>query len=97
MGNVYISPNVKKVSERIDTSGNVIDPGTKQVIKRNIPDEVEPTPIVVEAPVQSPVVSSTPTSIQDEIAQAEARVEQLKQLKKQKIEEMKKQLAALES
>lgn len=93
MGNVYISPNVKKVSERIDTSGNVIDPGTKQVIKRNIPDEVEPTPVVVEAPV----VSSTPTSIQDEIAQAEARVEQLKELKKQKIEEMKKQLAVLES
>ena len=30
---VGISPNPKKVSERIDIDGNVIDPRTKQVIK----------------------------------------------------------------
>lgn len=31
---VVVSPNIKKVSERVDSNGNIIDPRTKQVIKR---------------------------------------------------------------
>jgi hypothetical protein len=35
---VVISSNIKKVSDRLDIDGNVIDPRTKQIIK---PVEVE--------------------------------------------------------
>ena len=33
-GGVYISPNLIKNSEMIDEFGNVIDPRTKQIIKK---------------------------------------------------------------
>jgi len=42
MGNVILSPNIKKTSVRIDTSGNIIDKDTKQILEANIP---EPTSI----------------------------------------------------
>jgi hypothetical protein len=35
MGKVIISPNLNKVSERVDKDGNVIDPRTKRVIKKS--------------------------------------------------------------
>jgi len=42
---VIISPNIKKVSERIDQYGNVINPRNKQIIRKNEPDSIpEPTP-----------------------------------------------------
>lgn len=41
--NVTISPNIKKVSERIDPQGNIIDARTKQIIEKN-----EPEPIFTE-------------------------------------------------
>lgn len=31
---VYIDPNPVKVSERVDANGNVIDPVTKQIIRK---------------------------------------------------------------
>jgi len=31
---VVISPNIQKVSERVDMYGNVIDPRTKEIIKK---------------------------------------------------------------
>jgi hypothetical protein len=31
---VVISPNIQKVSERVDINGNVIDPRTKQIIRK---------------------------------------------------------------
>lgn len=34
-GGVVLAPRMKKVSEMIDQFGNVIDPVTKQVIRRN--------------------------------------------------------------
>ena len=45
MGNVVISPNIVKTSERINAKGEIIDPKSKRVIK---PVEVPYTP-----PVQS--------------------------------------------
>jgi hypothetical protein len=33
-GRVVISQNIQKVSERVDMYGNVIDPRTKQIIKK---------------------------------------------------------------
>lgn len=48
MGNVFISPNPKKVSVQIDINGNEVVPFTKEVLKKNeepkiSPEEVEKT------------------------------------------------------
>ncbi len=34
-GGVYIAPNLIRTSERLDKDGNIIDPRTKRIIKRN--------------------------------------------------------------
>lgn len=34
-GGVIIGRNLRKVSERVDKDGNVIDPRTKQIIRKN--------------------------------------------------------------
>ena len=39
---VVISPNIKKESVRIDPSGNIINPKTRQIIKPVEPEEVSP-------------------------------------------------------
>ena len=46
MGNVIISPNIRKESVRIDPSGNVINPRTKQIITPVEPEYVAPAPVV---------------------------------------------------
>lgn len=38
-GSVVMSPKLKRTREMIDPDGNVIDPETKQVIKRNTPED----------------------------------------------------------
>jgi len=49
-GRVVISPNIKKVSERIDPDGNIINARTKEVIKKVEPEYVPPTPPLVDIP-----------------------------------------------
>ena len=34
MGKTVIADNIQKVSERLDMEGNVIDPRTKQIIRK---------------------------------------------------------------
>lgn len=98
---VIISPNIKKESVRIDTAGNVIDPRSKQILVPNTPDYVPPAqtvaPQATESPTIAPKVEDTPKSIQEEILKAEAYVASLKEKKRLKIEQMKKELADLES
>lgn len=59
MGGVFISPNLKKTSDRIDTSGNIIDKNSKQIISANTPEyvptpeEIQKTTPVTEKPVDS--------------------------------------------
>lgn len=96
--NTVISHNLRKTSERIDPSGNVINPRTKQVIR---PVEVEATPPAM--PQQAPqaitpivIQESNPLSIQQQIDEAKANLEKLQELKKLKIAEMKAQLELLE-
>lgn len=48
MGNVTISPNIKKESAFIDPNGNIIDRKTKQIIEENKPDYVPPQKEVKE-------------------------------------------------
>jgi len=47
---VVISPNIKKESVRIDPSGNIINPKTRQIIQPVEPEEMQseviPTPIM---------------------------------------------------
>lgn len=57
MGNVIISPNIKKESVRIDPSGNIIDPRTKQIIKALEPEFIPPS---IQTSVQTPEI---PTKI----------------------------------
>lgn len=94
----YISPNIKKVSERIDPDGNIINPSTKQVIKQNTPEYV-PTP-QEQAFVQPQVVQTTkhetPKSIQEEINATKLKLAELEERKRQKIEEMRRELEELE-
>ena len=97
MGNVFISPNLKKTSERIDPNGNVINPKTKQIITPVVEEYVppatsQPTPDAPVCPVTVVNVKDDPMDIQAQIAQAEANLEKLKEAKKVKIEEMKKAL-----
>ena len=49
MGNVVISPNIKRQSERIDPAGNIINSKTKEVIKSIEPEYIAP---VVEPKVE---------------------------------------------
>lgn len=97
MGNVYIDPNLRKTSERIDPDGNIINPRTKQVIQPVIQDYQEPENVVVnQAPQvpQSPITSSL--SIQEQIDQAKQNLAKLEELKKLKIAQMKAELELLE-
>lgn len=98
-GNVVISPNIKRVSERIDTFGNVINPATKQVIIPNVVETVSQEDMKPKTVAQSvvPHIQSNPLSIQQQIDEAKANLIKLEELKKLKIEEMKAQLALLES
>jgi len=93
-----ISPNLKRESVRIDTQGNEINPRTKQVINPAETEYVAPPvtpPEAQNAPVA--VVSyETAVDIQSLIIQAENEVVRLKELKRQKIADMKKQLEDLE-
>lgn len=96
MNNVIISPNIKRVSERIDPSGNVINPVTKQVVIPNTPEYIPTVEDMTPKTVVQPVVSSSPLSIQQQIDEAKENLLKLEELKKLKIEEMKAQLALLE-
>jgi hypothetical protein len=101
MGQVVISPNIKRTSERIDPAGNVIDPRTKQII---VPKQVEyvppiqpiSTPEAKIEPMPQPVIKDDGMSIHEQIKQAEANLEKLKEAKKVKIEQMKKELELLQ-
>lgn len=97
MGNVIISPNIKKVSDRIDTSGNILNPKTKEIITK-----VEPE--IAQQPAPQSVIASTTSftpkveglSILDQIEQAKKNLAQLEELKRLKIEEKKKELELLQ-
>ena len=103
----YISPNLKKVSERIDPQGNVIDPRTKQIIQKNnqeytpTPEELarvdtttqpDPVPQATESPTVKATSERTLKTIKEEIAATEANLAILKIEKEQKAEEMRKEL-----
>lgn len=101
MGGTYISNNLKRTSEQINTNWDVIDPRTKQVIQKKEAEYIEPvaslaTPVeaLPEAP-QAPVTNAL--SIQQQIDEAKQKVVELEEKKKLQIEEMKKQLAVLEA
>lgn len=45
MGGVYIAPNLKKTSVRIDPNGNIINPKTKAIVEPVEPEYVPPVQI----------------------------------------------------
>jgi hypothetical protein len=104
MGNILISPNIKKESVRIDPNGNLIDSRTKQIIQKNEPDYI-PTKEEIEAQINAvpapeepkpPVLGSTlPIAVQ--IEQAKAHLAALELLKQDEIKRMKEELARLEA
>jgi hypothetical protein len=58
MGNVIVSPNIKKQSDRIDPAGNIINPKTRQVIQPVEPEYVPPAvPITAEVKKETPNMS----------------------------------------
>lgn len=98
MNNVIISPNIKRVSERIDPSGNVINPVTKQVVIPNTPEYIPTVEDMTPKTVVQPTLggASSPLSIQQQIDEAKANLLKLEELKKLKIAEMRAQLELLE-
>jgi len=62
-----ISPNIKKVSERIDTSGNVIDPRTKQVVIPNVVEVINPEDMIPKVVSQETIPEVKSTSKIDEM------------------------------
>ena len=94
--NVIIDPNIKRVSERIDPDGNIINPRTKEIIQPVIEEYKEPENVVInQAPqtTQSPITNSL--SIQEQIDQAKQNLAQLEELKKLKIAQMEAELELL--
>ncbi len=101
---VFISPNLKKTSERIDTSGNVIDPKTKQILKTNESEYVPPVEVVANPVIETTqtdkveIVSTNPNlSITEQIEAAKQLVLDLEQKKKEIIEAKRKELEELEN
>lgn len=95
MGNVVISPNLKKESVRINPSGDIIDKRTKEVIEpvaQEYVPPVQPLPTPT-APVQS---TNDSMSVVEQIKQAKQRVLELEELKKLKIAEKKAEIELLE-
>lgn len=102
-----ISPDLKRTSERIDTHGNIINAKTKELIQKNdqeyipTPEEMHPVINGVSLPTESPttlqVSIRNPKIIQEDIVVTEAKLEQLKEEKRMKIEEMRRELEELES
>lgn len=102
--NTFISPNIKRTSERINPNGDVINPKTKQVISQNtqehIPsqEEVSATlPQATESPTTVLNTSRTLKVIKDEIIAIEAKLAALQEERKLKVEEMKKELEEAEN
>lgn len=64
MGNVIISPNIKRESVRIDPAGNIINPKTKEIVKPIEPEYIPPTP----EPVAQPQAIEKPSKIEEIIS-----------------------------
>lgn len=94
--NVIIDPNIKKVSERINPNGDVINPKTKEIITPNLPEYVEPVQTLATVPQPVPQPVSTTLSIQQQIEEAKKNLAQLEELKKLKIAQMKAEIELLE-
>lgn len=98
---VFISPNIKKESVRINPNGDIIDPKTKQVIQEIEPEFVAPTEPIEQPPKElvGEVVKQfeQTKSIKELIAETEATLVQLKEMRKQEIERMKAEVAELEA
>lgn len=98
MGNVVISPNIRKQSDRIDPSGNIVNARTKEIIQPVEPAYVPPVQETVEIPYKAPQAPTTNAiSIQQQIDEAKENLLKLQELKKLKIAEMKAQLELLET
>lgn len=96
MGNVYIDPNLRKESNRIDPDGNIINPRTKQIIQPIIQDYQEPENVVInQAPQKQEAPISNSLTIQEQIDQAKENLAKLQELKKLKIAQMEAELELL--
>ena len=95
MGNVLISPNIKRERVRIDPQGNVINPKTKEIIEKKEEEYIEPSPQPQNSPITKENTKVADMSIQEQIEQAKANLKKLEELKKVKIEEMERELKQL--
>lgn len=103
MGGVQLSPNIKKTSQRIDTAGNIIDPKTKQILvpveKDYVPPvqvEKKPEQLKAEPVTEITFKLKTLSDIKSAIKQVEFQLAELQELKRKKVEEMKKELEEAE-
>jgi hypothetical protein len=86
---------VQKVSERLDKSGNIINPKTKQVIQPK--DEYMPPKLEEKISVEEFKEELSAVQIQQKILEHENEIARLKELRNKKIAEMQKQLEMLQN
>ncbi len=72
MGGVIVSPNIKRVSERIDPAGNVINPRTKQIIQP-VQSEYVPSAVQAPEPIQEKIGSKIDEMINKKIEELIAK------------------------
>jgi len=67
MGGVFIAPNIKRESVRIDPQGNIINAKTREIIKPVEPEYVPPAALVAEAITKTEAPKEAPKSKLDEM------------------------------
>ncbi len=68
MGNVIVSPNIKRESVRIDPGGNIINSRTKEIIKPVEPEYVAPVETVAHETPTEPTENKISSKIDDMIS-----------------------------
>ena len=95
---VVIAPNIVKEKAFINANGDIIDKTTKQIIEKNVGEDItQELPQELPQVVQPIEKALSPLSIQEQIDQAKENLAKLEELKKLKIAEMRAQLELLES
>jgi len=94
--NVIISPNIKKISERIDkNTGDTINPNTGAIVEQREVLNIPPKPL--NETQDTSLDNLNPLQIQDKIKLLEEEINKLKDLRNKKIAEMQKQLEMLQN
>lgn len=101
---VLMSPNIKRERVQLDKQGNARDPKTNEIVipaENSFPsapplETKKPGPEILDPPPQVETKPSTLAEIKAAMKRLEANLSELNELKKQRIDEMRKELEEAE-